>query len=68
MKQRVDRMSRLKEVAVGEHTEKDVETAVAKISEVYLYIYLVSHTLFFSSADGSMALRATSAKSFTWFL
>lgn len=34
MKQRADRMSRLKEVAVGEHTGKDAETAVAKITEV----------------------------------
>lgn len=27
-------MSRLKEVAVGEHTEEDVERALAKITEV----------------------------------
>lgn len=32
--ERVERMSRLKEVAVGDHTEEDVERALAKITEV----------------------------------
>lgn len=33
LRERADRMSRLKEVAVGEHTEEDVQSALAKISE-----------------------------------
>ena len=32
--ERAERMSRLKEVAIGQHTEDDVRTAVAKLTEV----------------------------------
>lgn len=31
---RTERMSRLKEVAIGQHTEEDVRSAVAKLTEV----------------------------------
>lgn len=57
MKQRVDRMSRLKEVAVGDHTEKDVKTAVAKISEVPFFAHGVpapptGRDIFFNGIKG----------------
>lgn len=33
-KERADRMSRLNEVAIGQHTENDVRSAVSKLTEV----------------------------------
>lgn len=52
LKERADRLSRLKEVTIGQHIERDVETALAKIKEVLTTTDIVNDRRIYSILPG----------------